>query len=476
MRSTQAEVSFEATAYTVSEGSTVVVTVNLSDALLDTVVIPLVANNHYGATETDYSEVPSSLTFNSGETTKTFEFMATVDDDSPTSTPLEVPPPGNPLPGPEGDEAFSVGRLGVYWVERSGTRSGNDLYMESCAGSYELQVIWDGPVHNRSADEWAAHIGLKSGAGEIVSHSFRESPGTTGYFEMNAMVRIDGPLSFSIQVRGRFGSTWGTWSPTSSFYCFEGDEMVKLSFGKSLPAGVAVGTPNKAEVTITQAPARTRKSRIPKSGRQAKDGSDQPTLNSKAEGAPRINGILELGRTLSADITAITDADGLEEVVFLYQWLADDAEIPAAAQLTYTPSVADAGKAISLRVSFTDDSGNGEQLTSAATGVVAAPPPPNTPAMGSPSIIGAARVGEDLTADTTGISDGDGLTTATFVYQWLADDAEIAGATGSSYTLMDADEGKAVKIRVSFTDDADNGEQLTSAATDTVAGQSSERL
>ena len=123
-----------------------------------------------------------------------------------------------------------------------------------------------------------------------------------------------------------------------------------------------------------------------------------------------------------------------------------------------------------MRVSFTDDAGNDEQLTSAGTGAVAAaPPPPNAPATGLPAITGTAQVGETLTADTTGITDDDGLDNATFSYQWLVDDAEINGATGSTYTLADADEGKAITVRVSFTDDAENGEVVTSAATGTVA-------
>ena len=45
----------------------------------------------------------------------------------------------------------------------------------------------------------------------------------------------------------------------------------------------------------------------------------------------------------------------------------------------------------------------------------------------------------------------------------------ISGATGNTYTLAAADQGKAVKVRVSFTDDAGNAETLTSAATDAVA-------
>ena len=61
------------------------------------------------------------------------------------------------------------------------------------------------------------------------------------------------------------------------------------------------------------------------------------------------------------------------------------------------------------------------------------PPPANSPATGAPAITGTARVGETLTADTSGIADADGLTGASFSYQWLADDTDISGATGSTY-------------------------------------------
>ncbi len=92
-------------------------------------------------------------------------------------------------------------------------------------------------------------------------------------------------------------------------------------------------------------------------------------------------------------------------------------------------------------------------------------PPENSAATGAPAITGTAQVGETLTADTSGIADADGLDNAAFSYQWLADDADIQGATGSTYTLQDADEGKAVTVRVSFDDDAGNQESLTSGAT-----------
>ena len=95
--------------------------------------------------------------------------------------------------------------------------------------------------------------------------------------------------------------------------------------------------------------------------------------------------------------------------------------------------------------------------------------PDNSPATGAPTISGTAQVGETLTADTSGVVDADGLSNVQYGYQWLADDSEIAAATGSTYTLVADDEGKAIKVQVSFTDDADNDETLMSAATAAVA-------
>ena len=93
----------------------------------------------------------------------------------------------------------------------------------------------------------------------------------------------------------------------------------------------------------------------------------------------------------------------------------------------------------------------------------------NTTATGEPTITGTIRVGETLTANTTDLSDSDGLNNATFTYQWLADDADITDATGSTYALVAADEGKTIKVRVTFTDDSGHQETLTSTATVAVA-------
>ena len=92
-------------------------------------------------------------------------------------------------------------------------------------------------------------------------------------------------------------------------------------------------------------------------------------------------------------------------------------------------------------------------------------------ATGAPTITGTAQVGETLTAVTTGIADADGLTSPTYTYQWLwanGTEADISSANSSTYTLVNADLGKTIKVRVSFDDDAGFTETLTSAATATV--------
>ena len=192
--------------------------------------------------------------------------------------------------------------------------------------------------------------------------------------------------------------------------------------------------------------------------------------NSPAAGQPTIAGTAHVGETLTADTSGITDADGLSGAVYEYQWLADSANIAGATGSTYILADADEGRTINVRVSFTDDAGNDESLTSVVTDLVEARP--NTPATGVPTISGTAQVGETLTANTSGITDFNGLTNVSYSYQWIANDGigdtDITDSTDSTYTLADADEGRTIKVQVSFTDDAGNEDSLTSAATEEV--------
>ena len=215
--------------------------------------------------------------------------------------------------------------------------------------------------------------------------------------------------------------------------------------------------------------------------------------NNVATGSPVITGTAQVGETLSTDLSGVSDAGGFTSTTTLtYLWFAndgtDETAIDGATGSTYTLTADDVGQTITVQVIFTDEFGYTEVVTSAPTATVTAATDnadrdaptetegngtkkveSNNAATGAPTITSTAQVGQTLTASTTSISDADGLSNATFGYQWLADDVELSGATSSSYTLVATDAGKSIKVRVSYTDDAGNAESLTSAATDTVA-------
>ena len=133
-------------------------------------------------------------------------------------------------PAPTGDPDLTLGTLGLFWGK---SITGNTLWADTCTGLRNFRIIWDGPKgHARGADEWAAHINTNRGAG-VVTHDFRETPiryqegdedsdsqQHSGYYEMYGTVNFEGNGSLSVNVRGRFGETWGTWSPTGSLYCY----------------------------------------------------------------------------------------------------------------------------------------------------------------------------------------------------------------------------------------------------------------
>ena len=145
------------------------------------------------------------------------------------------------------------------------------------------------------------------------------------------------------------------------------------------------------------------------------------------------------------------------------------------AALTYTDDTVAASTTYTYRIKAINEHGVSERSRWFHIDTPEAPPPDtppepdNSPATGAPTITGTAQAGETLAADTTSIADEDGLENAAFTYQWLGDGSAIQGATARAYTLTDSDEGKAIRVRVGFTDNAGNEESLTSAATAAVA-------
>jgi VCBS repeat-containing protein len=130
--------------------------------------------------------------------------------------------------------------------------------------------------------------------------------------------------------------------------------------------------------------------------------------------------------------------------------------------VTYTPST-DFNGSDSFTYTVTTAAGDTETATVNVT-VNAV----NDAPVGLPLITGTVEEDQTLTADTSGISDADGL--GAFSYQWLRNGVAIGGATGSTYALGDADVGTQISVQVSYIDGQGTAEgPLTSAQTAPVA-------
>ncbi len=284
---------------------------------------------------------------------------------------------------------------------------------------------------------------LTAAKGDIADSdgTTRADDGEVGYAYTYQWVRVDG--STETDISGATGST----------YVLTSDDV-----GKKVKVRVSFKDDADNAETLTSA---------------ATDTVARPA-NNTATGQPVITGTALVGETLTADTSGISDANGLTNPQYAYQWMRSsggvDTDISGATAVTHTLTDDDLSSAIKVRVSFTDDVGYSEALTSAATGPVQRPP--NAPPSGQPTISGTVEVGETLSADTSAISDANGLTGAQFSYQWLhsvsGDDTDISGATGATYTVVDGDANKAFKVRVSFTDDDGYAHSVVSDATDLV--------
>ena len=83
-----------------------------------------------------------------------------------------------------------------------------------------------------------------------------------------------------------------------------------------------------------------------------------------------------------------------------------------------------------------------------------------------PAVLGTVQEGSTVTVETVSIADADGL--GAFSYQWLRDGVDIAGATSFNYTLVPADVGAQISVRVSYTDGGGTLENVTSPLTSAV--------
>ena len=95
-------------------------------------------------------------------------------------------------------------------------------------------------------------------------------------------------------------------------------------------------------------------------------------VNDPPSGLPTISGTPRVGNTLTANTGGISDADGLANATFTYRWLEDGGTLSGETSPTLALTATNLGADIEVRVSFTDDAGNNERLTSDAVSIGAA--------------------------------------------------------------------------------------------------------
>ena len=188
--------------------------------------------------------------------------------------------------------------------------------------------------------------------------------------------------------------------------------------------------------------------------------------NNAPSGSPTISGSLEIGETLTADISSINDADNFQgwTPTYSYSWKSSSDKnnwTEIGTDSTYVITSAEEGKYLKLDVSYLDGYGTVENLSSSISALINYVDDGDA----SFSITGTATIGNilSITEDTP---DPDG--TGTLSYSWQSSSDGSTGwseiSTSSTYTLTSSEEGKYIQAVISYTDDEGFLETVTTSS------------
>ncbi|MGC4110863.1 MAG: CHAP domain-containing protein [Nocardioides sp.] len=347
------------------------------------------------------------------------------------ATALNIPVDNNPTRGAvawwsAGSAGSSVGH--VAWVETVGDGAITiEEYNYLHAGYYDTRII------SEDSSLWP------SGFIHIKDTQIRNTASPT--------------VSGTAQVGKKLKATRGTWSGKHLSYSFQwlaDGKPVKGATSKTFtPTADELGQQIRAKVTATKSGAHAGTARSAATDDVAKGvfvNSDAPTVAGKAQ----------VGIPLAA-----TKGSWKGDGTFAYQWYAGSSPIDGATTAAFTPSAAQLGDGLQVRVSLSAPGYKTARVRSAVTANVV---PGQFTVSAPPVVSGVAQVDQPLTA-SAGTWDPAGKLT----YQWLADGKPISGATGTGYTPTADDVRKDLSIQVTVHLRGYDDAVATSVPTDAVA-------
>jgi predicted glycoside hydrolase/deacetylase ChbG (UPF0249 family) len=264
-----------------------------------------------------------------------------------------------------------------------------------------------------------------------------------------------GTLSYQWQSSGDGGSTWKdiAGATASSYMLAEAD----------------VGTSVRVRAAYTDGLG-THETAVSAASQNIVNINDAATGTLAIAGTPRLHHAVTASHTLS-------DPDGIGAVSYQWQNTSDDGSswtsIAGATDRSYTITANEVGMGRGLRVVATYIDGHGSVDVWIRSIMMDPSAAVNTGPSGDVTFAGTPTQGQLLTASNT-LSDVD-VMHADLAYKWQSSSdggttwTDIAGATGSTYTLAQAEVGNQVRVVASYTDGWWNTETVASSASAVIA-------
>ena len=326
---------------------------------------------------------------------------------------LNIPVDDNPTRGAVA--WWSAGSAGssrghVAWVQ---TVSDGAITIEEYnylhAGMYDTRTI------TRSSSMWpSGFIHIKD---TVVRNT--ASPVVTGTAQVGQSVR----------------TTNGKWSATNLVFHYQwlanGNPIAGATARSFRPTAAQLGQRLRAKVIATKSGSHTGSATSPPTGSVA-HGVFTTTA------APVISGTPQVGVQLSASNGTWSPVGA-----YTYHWYAGGTLIADATTATFTPTAAELGQPIRVRVTSALVGYKTQSKFSTFTDQVV---PGQFRASEAPTISGTAQVDQVLTAKP-----GTWTPAGKLHLQWLADGVPIAGATGTTYDVTPADLRKVISLQVKVT-------------------------